>query len=193
MSKVEKIKKSEGETPTETKIGNIQMSAESLVSDVRDLLIGILKEFPTYDSMKEDKQKILHKDVEYKVKEIVHEAIRIIAEKGADYVPAKVDSVAVKDGIKIVLKIADINDNFSIVGNMRGKEIVVVGTSLSEFDEIQRAAEVTPDQKDIEGEIEKKKGKETDEEKKTLTAEEDSWGKNVRAALKNGKVKKEKK
>lgn len=178
-------KETHAETPIETKLGNMQMQAESLVCDARDLLIGILKEFiPTYDSIKEDQQKILHHDVEHKCKEIIHEAIRIIAEKGSACVPAKLEGFTVKGGdIKVSLKIGDIEDNFSAIGAMRGKEVMLVGIALSDFNELQTEAEIVPDQRDL-----------LDQEEQALkdaqAEEAEDWGDQVKKAVTSSRKKK---
>lgn len=135
----------------ENKAADIKLQAESLVSDFRDLIVYELKGLPamSFDALKEEEQRDLVSKLEYKIRESFNKVISIVAGSGYAAIPATLDSITVKGGLKLSLKVNDEGDNYETIGEMRGKKIMIVGVSQSDFDKVQREAAIEPDQKNL--------------------------------------------
>lgn len=130
----------------------IQIAAETLTGDLRDMILDLLRheqaKRPWNERPEADQRATIHA-VESRVRDAAQAAVETIASHGRTVVHAHIEQAVVKDGIKVVLTCGRSDRNRFPLIDAVGSRIMLVLTDPEEFDGEREPVEVPPDQPEL--------------------------------------------
>lgn len=131
----------------------VQIAADTLTGDLRSFILGRLQyeqDRRPWSERSEQSQRDTIAAVEAAVNEAVRKGVEIIASHGRQVVRAVVDTVQIKDGMKITLTAARSSRYRNAIIDAVGNTVMVVVADPDAFTGEREPVVVTPDQGDIE-------------------------------------------
>lgn len=147
------------ETTTQDEIDEI--AGENMVRDLMTMAINELKAANScWAKMPEQEQEDIIERLERQVKSAVQEAVHLISSRGFVRIPATLDSLTVKDGLKAQLSLGRTEQHRHALLDAQGSVVTVVLANASEFVEKPHGIKSDPQQPDliVESLIERAKG-----------------------------------
>lgn len=127
----------------------IDLEATVLFGNTRDDILNLFKQKADWGSMKENQQKEVIASCEHIAKEIVRRASNIIAARGFRSFHCTLDSVTIKDGIKIVLKASKNAEGRQSLLESQGGSVTVVMSDINQYLGQRNAPKIDKDQPDL--------------------------------------------
>jgi hypothetical protein len=119
-------KKTETVTVSEPE-NQIQIGETTMLGDLMKVVIEQLKVMPKpWDALSEKEQQEFLNRVELQVADAIRQAVRIITARGQTNVPATVDSVTFKDGVKAVLKLVSLTEGAIDLAKAEGSIVSII-------------------------------------------------------------------
>lgn len=121
----------------------------TMLGDLMNIVVEQLKVLPKpWESLSEDGQRAFLDRIELQCAEAIRQAVRIISSRGMTNVPATVDSVTFKDGVKAVLKLVSLTDGAIELAKAEGHIVSII---IPEADHLAESTagkpEAEPDQR----------------------------------------------
>lgn len=138
--------------PTETaaqadlKKSKIDVQAATLVGTVRDDILGIFKNHGDWKKIPEGKQRDIAHAAEQLSKEVVRKAAEIVAGRGFQSIHGTLESVTVKDGLKMVVKASKMVESRRELMDHQGGGITIVLSDISPYTTQRSETEIDLDQ-----------------------------------------------
>jgi len=127
------------------------LAAETLRGDLRDAMLDRFRNTKRpWAAMTETEQREVADQFDAAARHLVQEATRIIAAGGRQTIVATVDSITVKDGIKVVAKVPMTEESLLQLGLAQGHAILIVAASSDQYSGESNPPEIDPDQQDFE-------------------------------------------
>lgn len=105
----------------------VSLNLKTLRGDLRDLVLGAFKARPKpWKEMSELDQKQMAHDIDVFARETIDAIARVIAGEGATTVPATLEAINIKDGMKLTLKAVANHANLDALADQVGSEVIVV-------------------------------------------------------------------
>lgn len=136
------------ENGAETEAANVKpmLTEEMIAGGIRDYMLKRYQEYKKpWDGLSESEQRSLSTELGERAKELVREAIRVTAAKGFPVLTAKLEQITVKDGIKGVLQLSQIDPERHILIDAVGSHVMVICADKEEYYGEVADAEITPD------------------------------------------------
>jgi ribosome modulation factor len=112
----------------------LNMTAETVGKDLLSALVQEIKLLPnTWPKMSENRQNDLIDRLRKRVETNVKMAVHIIASNNQTVVDGELDSIAIKDGAKAVIKVNQNHPNFLGLCGAQGKAVLVTVAGSGEF------------------------------------------------------------
>lgn len=128
----------------------VLFDADTLMGDVRDALLDRIKGMDhPYKLLKEDQQLELIDGCERIARNLVTEAVRIIAANGRTVIPALLEQCTIKDGVKAVLTMSQHDPHRHELTDAVGKPVLVVVADASQYMGEGDKPKPEPEQSDI--------------------------------------------
>jgi hypothetical protein len=106
-----------------------EMALKTLRGDLRDALLEVFKHRPKpWSACSEMEQRDIAGALDYVAEKLINKAARIIASEGSDAVSATLESVTMKDGLKITAKAVFSIDAAEMLAGAQGGEILIVSS-----------------------------------------------------------------
>lgn len=122
----------------------VELARETLVGDLVSLVIEELKAAPdVWQKLSEHKQGAVIGRVHQRVLEAVRQAVELIATNGRAAIPATLEQVTVKDGIKGVVTVSRTDPSRHDLADAVGRAVMIVVADPAEF--AGGAGDVKPD------------------------------------------------
>lgn len=119
---------------TETaKKKKIDVQAATLVGTIRDEIISIFKNHGDWKKLPEAKQRDLAGGAESIAKDVIRKSAEIIAARGFQAVHGQLQSVMVKDGLKLVVTVSNKVECRRDLIDKQGGAITIVMSDTSEY------------------------------------------------------------
>jgi hypothetical protein len=125
---------------------NFDPVAALVRGDCRDAMLAVIRQAVDWGKFSEAKQRDVNAAVNNAAQEIVTKVVAAIASEGRDTVPAKLESLVVKDGIKLTLTAEHTHDSLVMLGDLQGRYVQLVAADAAAFDGQRAEAPVQPDQ-----------------------------------------------
>lgn len=119
-------------TPKEDKSA-IDVQAATLVGDIRDSIIGILKDHKIWKELKEQQQSEIAMAASNIAENVVQKTASIIAGRGFPAIHATLEQITVKGGLKLVLKAAKGVQGQDDLIKHEGSGVTVVLKDINQF------------------------------------------------------------
>jgi hypothetical protein len=130
----------------------ITVATNNLVGNLRDLVLNTLRheqDRRPWDQRSEgDQRETIHK-VESALQDGVRQAVELISASGLPTIKATLESVTVKDGLKLVLSMGKFNEQRHSIMDAQGGAVLLVVADADQFMGSEPVP-VKPDQRDIE-------------------------------------------
>lgn len=131
--------------------GEVDLAVDTLRGDLRDAMLDRFKNTKRpWAAMTEKEQAEVANAFDSAARHLVTRATQIIAAGGRQTIVATVDSITVKDGIKVVAKVPMNEESLLQLGLAQGHAILIVAASSEKFDGESNPPEIDPDQQDFE-------------------------------------------
>ena len=128
------------------------MKADTLTGDIRDMLLTHIRSMETpWSKLSEREQGEKIEVVTEAAKNLVRNAVAIVADKGFPNVTVKIVEWKVKGGIKLVLETINTVENIVHLADQDGASAVLVLCDVQQFFGEAAAAKPDPDQPDMLG------------------------------------------
>lgn len=109
-------------------------AASTMLGDLMNCVINLAKALPKpWEQLSESQQERWLESVDWQCQEAVKECVNIISGRGMTVVPAVVESVTFKDGVKVVLKLMSRSEGAHAVADAEGE---VVSITLADATEL---------------------------------------------------------
>lgn len=132
-----------------------EMALKTLRGDLRDALLEVFKHRPKrWAACSEMEQRDIAgalDDVADVAEKLINKAARIIASEGADAVSATLESVTMKDGLKITAKAVFSLDGVDMLAGAQGGEIVIVNSDSRRMMRHRAPVKIDKDQPELIG------------------------------------------
>lgn len=126
------------------------LKKETLFGDVRDALLDRIRNLKKpWQKMTEAEQRELVEGVERGVKHLIQQMTTIIAADGRKTLVGTLDSIAVKGGMKAVIKLSKSDKNRHELVDAEGKEVLVVVADAEPYLGEESPADIDRDQMDM--------------------------------------------
>lgn len=133
---------------TDVKPQEIQIGEKTMLGDLMKVVVEQLKALPKpWQSLSESEQGHFLGRIELQCADAVRQAIRIIAAKGQINVPATVESVTFKDGVKAVLKLVSATEGSLDLALAAGHIVAIIIPQGDHLVEGDGKPEPEPDQR----------------------------------------------
>lgn len=134
----------------ETAITAVELARETLLGDLMQLVIDELKAAPdVWQKLSEHKQDALIHRVEQRTREAVRQVVEMIASNGRTAIPATLEQVTVKDGIKGVITVSKTDPSRHDLTDAVGRAVMIVVADPSEFNGGAGAVQADKDQPEL--------------------------------------------
>lgn len=131
----------------------VELARETMLGDLMSLVIEELKAAPdVWQKLSEHKQDAVIGRVHQRVGEAVRQAVELIAANGRVAIPATLEQVTVKDGIKGVVTVSKTDPSRHELSDAVGRAVMLVVADPSEFSGGASEVKPDPDQRDF-GEV----------------------------------------
>jgi hypothetical protein len=117
--------------------------------DARDAMLNVIRATADWSKFDEQRQRDINAAVDQAAETIVAKLVRAIAAEGRDTVQCKLESMTIKDGIKLQLSSVFSHDNLVLLGDLQGKAVTLTMADTSAHDHQRGPAPVVPDQPDL--------------------------------------------
>lgn len=105
----------------------VSLNLKTLRGDLRDLVLGAFKARPkAWKDMGEMDQRQMAHDIDVFARETIDAIARVIAGEGATTVPATLEGITIKDGMKLTLKSVANHANLDALADQVGSEVIIV-------------------------------------------------------------------
>lgn len=105
----------------------VSLNLKTLRGDLRDLVLGAFKARPkAWKDMSEMEQRQMAHDIDVFARETIDAIARVIAGEGATTVPATLEGITIKDGMKLTLKSVANHANLDALADRVGSEVIIV-------------------------------------------------------------------
>lgn len=129
---------------------SVILDTENLMGDVRDALLDRIKTIPhSWKIMKQEEQADMIDGCERIARNLVTEAVRMIAANGRTVIPALLEQCTIKDGVKAVLTMSQHDPHRHELTDAVGKPVLVVVADASQYMGGGDQPKPEPDQSDI--------------------------------------------
>lgn len=128
----------------------VTLAAETLTGDIRDWFLDRLKAYKKpWEAMTEDQQRAEIMSATEAATNFVREAVKIIASEGRKVMTGTLESVAIKDGIKAVLKFSKTDEQRHELADAQGQAVLLVVAGTEAFVGSRGPADPIPTQGDM--------------------------------------------
>lgn len=128
----------------------VEIAAETLRGDVRDAMLSRIHNLQRpWKAMTEDQQAEVAAAMDQCARDLVTKATQLIAANGRKTITATVDSITVKDGIKVVAKVPMTEESLLSLGLAQGHAILIVAAASENYDGERGPAHTDPDQQSL--------------------------------------------
>lgn len=122
----------------------VELARETMLGDLMSLVIEELKAAPdVWQKLSEHRQDAVIGRVHQRVGDAVRQAVELIASNGRTAIPATLEQVTVKDGIKGVVTVSRTDSSRHYLCDAVGRAVMIVVADPSEF--AGGAGDVKPD------------------------------------------------
>lgn len=105
-----------------------------MLGDLMSCVIDLAKALPTtWQKLSQEQQELYLSQVDAKCKQAIEECVAIIASRDSKPIPATVDSVTFKNGVKVSLKMAQATHGAHLVADSTGQSVLITVTDTSEL------------------------------------------------------------
>lgn len=111
----------------------IDVQAATMVGDIRDKFLNIIKQHGEWKKLKEGQQKDIVAAAENVAKEVVRGVSDIVAGRGFKSISGTLEQVTVKDGLKLVIKASKMVDARRDLIDHQGGGITVVIKDINQY------------------------------------------------------------
>lgn len=133
-------------------IDSCEMALKTLRGDVRDALLEIFKHRPKpWSACSEMEQRDIAGALDDVAERLVNKTARVIAAEGNDAVSATLESVTMKDGLKITAKAVFSIDAVDMLAGAQGGEILIVNSNSRRMMHQRAPVKIDKDQPDLIG------------------------------------------
>jgi hypothetical protein len=122
------------------------MARKTLRGDLRDAMMEVIKRFKGYREMLEGEQRDIIGVLDHAADAFVDKAARLIAEEGRSSVLATVESINLKDGMKVTVKAAYSLDAVSLLADAANHAVVIMRPKAELAKGQRKPPTVKPDQ-----------------------------------------------
>lgn len=123
---------------------------QTVVGDLMALTLDELKHAQdVWQKLSEDEQDDAIRRVEQRVKAAVTTVVRMISAQGFTRVPAKIESITIKDGMKAVLLPLAISEDKHALIDAQGQTVTIVLADVSKFVDAPHDHKAEPVQRDL--------------------------------------------
>jgi hypothetical protein len=128
----------------------VEIAQETMHGDLMALVIDELKAAPrTWHELGEDEQDEIIDRVKRRVGEAIEDCVRMIATAGFTRIPATLDAVQVKDGIKVTLSLSQHHAGRHDLVDAQGSTVCIVLANVDQFGGGTEALKAEPAQGDM--------------------------------------------
>lgn len=125
-------------------------AAATLLGDMRTAILDeIRNQQKPWQQASESEQQAVIDRCTAKAEHILERATHIIASEGRQVVEGEIESVAIKDGVKAVIKIRNDKHNRDLVGDAQGQQVLIVCAGAEAFSGERSPEKPAPDQGDM--------------------------------------------
>ena len=122
------------------------MARKTLRGDLRDAMMEVIKRFKGYREMLEGEQRDIIGVLDHAADAFVDKAARLLAEEGRSSVLGTVESISLKDGMKVTLKAAYSLDAVSLLADAANHAVVIMRPKAELAKGQRKPAAPVPDQ-----------------------------------------------
>jgi hypothetical protein len=127
----------------------MDFAADTLTGDMRDMFLAMLRfdqdKRPWCDRPEAKQREIIH-HVDEHCRDIVTQAVTIIAAHGRRTIKAQIEQITVKDGIKAVLSLSKFDQNRHNLIDAQGSTVLIVIADAEQFVGERAEVPIKPDQ-----------------------------------------------
>jgi hypothetical protein len=128
------------------------MALKTLRGDLRDALLEVFKHRPKpWSACSEMEQRDIAGALDDVAEKLINKAARIIASEGGDAVSATLESVTMKDGLKITAKAVFSIDAVDMLAGAQGGEILIVNSDSRRMMRHRAPVKIDKDQSELIG------------------------------------------
>lgn len=131
----------------ETAVEGSKIDAFFAVGDARDAMLEVIRSAVDWSKFDEQRQRDINAAVDGAARVIVQKIAEAMAGEGKHTIPATIEQVVIKDGLKIVLKAPLDLDNIPALAEAKRGLLAIVNTEA--FDHSRAPARVDPDQPEL--------------------------------------------
>lgn len=117
--------------------------------DCRDAMLNVLRASMDWGKLGEQQQRDVNAAIDQAAETIVAKLVKGIAAEGRPSVRAKLESMTVKDGLKLVLSADHDHDTLVLLGDLQGGHVAIVAADVSAHDHQRAPAKVDRDQPEL--------------------------------------------
>lgn len=129
-----------------------EMALKTLRGDLRDALLEVFKHRPKpWSACSEMEQRDIVGALDDVAEKLINKAARIIASEGSDAVSATLESVTMKDGLKITAKAVFSLDGVDMLAGAQGGEILIVNSDSRRMMRHRAPVKIDKDQPELIG------------------------------------------
>lgn len=126
---------------------HVVTAANTMLGDLMNCVVDLAKAMPTtWQEMSEAKQDEWLALVDRQCSRAIRDCVHIIATRGSVSVPAVVDSVTFKDGVKVVLKMAGTGEGAHMVADHQNGTVMICMADYEELTSDNDKPKADPDQ-----------------------------------------------
>ena len=128
----------------------VEIMSDTMVGDLRDAALGWIKTFDKpWQKMPQSEQQTVIESVTRQARALVIKAVEILISDARTTISGHVESVTIKDGLKVVLTCAANELNLISLGMRQGQSVYVVVADTSAYDGEKAPAKPDPDQPEL--------------------------------------------
>ena len=136
--------------PSQDDQQHIIHGAESMLGNLMSCVIDLAKALPTsWQQLSQAQQEMWLSQVDIKCKQAIEECVAIIATRDAQQIPATVDSVTFKKGVKVSLKMPNTTPGAHLVADYTGEAVFIVVADMSDLITDHHKPSAAKDQPDL--------------------------------------------
>lgn len=143
------MSKKKSKTKEDAKKDKIDVQAATLVGSVRDDILSIFKNHGDWKKLPEAKQRDLASGAEAIAKDVVRKSAEIIAARGFPAIHGQLQSVMVRDGLRLVVTVSKSVDCRRDLMDKQGGAITLVLSDTSEYVTERSEPEIDLDQPEL--------------------------------------------
>lgn len=134
-----------------SKTETLDLQAETLSGDIRDMLLTHIRSMETpWSKLSEDQQRDRIEACATAGRDLVRKSVKLVAHRGFAHMPITLKDWTVKDGIQLKVAAADTVEEITKLAEHRSGHALIVFASSSAFLGARSEPEPEPDQPEIE-------------------------------------------